>query len=233
MNFFFFDTETTGLPNRSQNVPYNDPTQPHITQLGGILQVGNHDAMIFDTLIKPDNWRTLPCGGQIGARAKELTGITEEMCEASGIPIRDAMNLFVCAADNADFLVCHNKNFDQQLVMFEYARICPDDRPSNAFMGTPALCTMLTLTPILKIPKKDGRVGNKWPKLEEAYPYIFGEMFPNAHNAMIDIEATRRVFNWCVREGLFDAEFAKFGYERPVVPEDFCPDILKPIKDAA
>jgi hypothetical protein len=100
-------------------------------------------------------------------------------------------------------------------------------------MNTPALCTMLTLTPVCKIPKKDGRVGNKWPKLEEAYPYIFGEMFPNAHNAMIDIEATRRVFNWCVREGLFDAEFAKYGVERPEVPEDFCPDILKPLKEVA
>jgi hypothetical protein len=112
MNFFFFDTETTGLPNRSQNVPYNDPTQPHITQLGGILQVGNHDAMIFDTLIKPENWRTLPCGGNIiGARATELTGITAEMCEAVGHsdPGRDEP-VRLCAADNADFLVCHNKN---------------------------------------------------------------------------------------------------------------------------
>jgi TFIIF-interacting CTD phosphatase-like protein len=51
--------------------------------------------------------------------------------------------------------------------------------------------------------------------------------FPNAHNAMVDIEATRRVFNWCVREGLFDAEFAKHGYERPQVPEDYCPPILQ------
>lgn len=227
MNFFFYDTETTGLPNRSQNVAMNDPTQPHITQLGGILQIGDHDAMIFDTLVKPDNWRVLPCGGIIGQIAQELTGITPEMCEANGIPIRDAMNLFVTAASNADFLVCHNKSFDQQLVMFEYARLVPDERPSNVFEGRPGLCTMLTLTPICKIPKKDGRVGNKWPKLEEAYLYIFGEKFPNAHNAMVDIEATRRVFNWCVREGLFDDEFAKHGYERPDVPEDFCPPILR------
>jgi hypothetical protein len=117
--------------------------------------------------------------------------------------------------------------------MFEYARICPDDRASNAFMGTPALCTMLTLTPICKIPKKDGRVGNKWPKLQEAYQYIFGEQFPNAHNAMVDIEATRRVFNWCVREGLFDAEFAKHGYERPNVPEDLLSADPAAIKEAA
>jgi DNA polymerase-3 subunit epsilon len=227
MNFFFFDTETTGLPNRSQNVPYNDPTQPHITQLGGILQVGNHDAMIFDTLIKPENWRTLPCGNIIGARATELTGITAEMCEQSGIPIRDAMNLFVCAADNADFLVCHNKSFDQQLVMFEYARICPDDRAVECVHGDACALHDADADSDLQIPKKDGRVGNKWPKLEEAYQYIFGEQFPNAHNAMVDIEATRRVFNWCVREGLFDAEFAKHGYERPQVPEDYCPPILQ------
>lgn len=227
MNFFFFDTETTGLPNRSQNVPKNDPSQPHITQLGGILQVGNHDAMIIDTLIKPENWRTLRCGSIIGQIAQELTGITPELCEASGIPIRDALNLFVCAADNADFLVCHNKAFDQDLLMFEYARLCPEERPSNVFMGKPALCTMLKLTPICQLRKKDGRAGNKWPKLEEAYFYLFNEKFPNAHNAMVDIEATRRVFNWCVREGLFDEDFEKAGYDRPEVPADFCPPILQ------
>lgn len=226
MNFFFFDTETTGLPNRSQNVPLNDPTQPHITQLGGILQIGNRDALVINTLIKPDNWRTLACGGQIGAIAKELTGITEEMCEADGIPIRDAMNLFVCAAANADFLVCHNKSFDQQLVMFEYARLCPEERASNAFENKPALCTMLKLTPICRIPKKSGS-GTKWPKLQEAYKYLFGTNFSGAHDAIIDIEATRRVFNWCVREGIFDDDFEKAGYERPLVPDDFEPDILK------
>lgn len=228
MNFFFYDTETTGLPNRSQNVPMNHPTQPHITQLGGILQIGRHDAMIFDTLIKPKDWRTLPCGGQIGAIAKELTGITEEMCEERGIPIGDAINLFMTAAANADFLVCHNKSFDQQLVMFEYARLEPEARPSTVFEGKPGLCTMLKLTPVCQIPKKDGRVGNKWPKLIEAYEYLFGEKFGGAHNALVDIEATRRVFNWCVREGLFDEEFHAAGFERPEVPDDFRPDILKP-----
>lgn len=227
MNFFFYDTETTGLPNRSQNVPLNDPTQPYITQLGGILQIGKHDAMTFDTLIKPEGWRKLPCGDIIGQIAQELTGITPAMCEESGIPIADAINLFMTAAANADFLVCHNKSFDQQLVMFQFARLCPERRASEVFEGAPGLCTMLKLTPICKIPKKAGSPSFKWPKLQEAYQYLFGTNFSSAHNAMIDILATRRVFNWCVREGLFDEEFEKAGFERPEVPDDFEPEILK------
>ena len=34
-------------------------------------------------------------------------------------------------------------------------------------------CPMLQLTPIMKLPHKDGRKGNKWPKVIEAYKYLF------------------------------------------------------------
>jgi hypothetical protein len=37
VNILYFDTETTGLPRPSQ--PLNHPSQPHITQLGFILEV--------------------------------------------------------------------------------------------------------------------------------------------------------------------------------------------------
>jgi hypothetical protein len=54
MNILYFDTETTGLPRQSD--PLDHPEQPHITQLGFILEVNGHDAMVVDTLIKPQNW---------------------------------------------------------------------------------------------------------------------------------------------------------------------------------
>lgn len=209
MNFFFFDTETTGLPNRSR--PMNDTSQPHITQLGGILQVGTKDALVIDTLVKPNGWAISPT-------AQALTGITKEMCEESGIPIGDVMNMFMTAAANADFLVCHNADFDRKLVMLEYHRLESDADPMLVFEGRHALCTMLKLTPVLKLPKRDKRAGFKWPKLEEAYRYLFNEQLDGAHDALVDIAATRRVFNWCVNEGLFDEEFEKAGLDRPQVP---------------
>jgi DNA polymerase-3 subunit epsilon len=202
MNFFYFDTETTGLPNRSR--PMNDTSQPHITQLGGVLEVNQHDALVIDTLVKPNGWAISPT-------AQALTGITKEMCVESGIPIGDVLNMFMTAVANADFIVCHNAEFDRKLVMLEYHRMEPEADPTDVFEGVPALCTMQALTPILKLKKKDGRAGFKWPKLEEAVRYLFGEELDGAHNAMVDITATRRCFHWCVNEGLFDKAFEARG----------------------
>ncbi|ARK07457.1 PolC-type DNA polymerase III [Sphingobium phage Lacusarx] len=201
MNFLFFDTETTGLPNRS--VPLSHPTQPHITQLGAVLQINGQDAIVLDTLIKPDGWT-------IGAKAKELTGITEEMCEESGIPIADAVDMFMIMAANADFIVCHNTAFDTKLMGIEYSRLNSSLHHSTVLVGKPTLCTMKTATPICKIKKGDGRTDYKWPKLEEAMMFFFGEKLENAHSAIVDIKATQRLFNLLCDEGHYDPDFEAY-----------------------
>ena len=63
---------------------------------------------------------------------------------------------------------------------------------------------MKTATPICKIRKKDGKVGNKWPKLEEAIEFFYGEKLEGAHSAIVDIKATRRLFHTLVNLGAFD-----------------------------
>jgi DNA polymerase III epsilon subunit-like protein len=37
-------------------------------------------------------------------------------------------------------------------------------------------------------------LGGKYPKLKELHQFLFGEDFSNAHDAMADIEATKRCF---------------------------------------
>ncbi|MEQ6333288.1 3'-5' exonuclease [Sphingobium sp. MK2] len=199
MKFLFFDTETTGLPLRSELL--SNPSQPHVTQLGFILEINRTDAMVVDTLITPQNWT-------IGAKARELTGITEDMCYESGIPIADAVDLFMIAAENCDFIVCHNVAFDRKLMAIEHARLNAERNPYSVLCGKPTLCTMEKTTNILKLPKKDNRTNFKWPKLSECYQFFFNEELENAHSAIVDIQATRRVFNLLVDEGYFDEEFA-------------------------
>lgn len=209
MNFLFFDTETTGLPNRS--VPLSHPTQPHITQLGAVLQINGQDAMILDTLIYPDKWPVQPCGNIIGKRAMELTGITPDMCYEAGIPIADAVELFMIMAANADFIVCHNASFDTKLMGIEYARLNSLNHHSTVLMGKKALCTMLASTPICKIKKGDNRTDYKWPKLVEAMQFFFNEGLDGAHNALVDIQATQRLFNLLADEyAAFDHEFEAY-----------------------
>jgi DNA polymerase-3 subunit epsilon len=202
VNILYFDTETTGLPNSREILTH--PSQPHITQLGFILEVNGHDALVVDSLVKPDGW-------EIGKIASELTGITLPMCEADGIPIADAVELFVIAAENADLIVCHNTAFDTKLMGIEYLRLQPNRKPTDVLSSRPILCTMKVSTPVCRIGKKDGRTGYKWPKLEEAIRFFFNEQLENAHSAIVDIKATRRLFYKLNELGYLDEHLEKLG----------------------
>jgi len=210
MNILYFDTETTGLP--STKAPLNDPSQPHITQLGFILEVNGTDALMVDTFIRPDEtWRIHEDSGTVvGKIASELTGITAEMLYDMGIPIADALEMFIIAAENANLEVCHNTSFDNKLLAIQYARLRPDSQPRDVLCGKPSLCTMKAATPICKIPKKGVTkttgVNWKWPKLVEAMQFFYGEELEGAHSAIVDIKATRRVFHTLVNLGAFDEQ---------------------------
>lgn len=223
MRVLYFDTETTGLP--QNKYPPNHAQQPHITQLGFILEINGIDAVMVDSFIRPDNWRIHPCSGTgISAKSTELTGITQDMCEENGIPIADALEMFIICAEQADAIVCHNTAFDQKIIGMEYTRLRKDAPPREILQGLPTLCTMKAATPICRIPKKDGRTGHKWPKLEEAYKYFYNEVLEGAHSAIVDIKATRRVFHTLIGEGAFDEQFETLKKEGRL-PADFADDI--------
>lgn len=210
MNLLYFDTETTGLPKAS--LPLGHPDQPHITQLGFVLEVDGHDAITFDSLIKPDNWPIQRDSGTgIGKIASDLTGITQDMCEKDGIPIADAVECFVIAAENADAIVCHNAAFDSKLMSMEYARLRPEVSPKTVLCGRPTLCTMLAATPVCQIIKGNGQTTFKWPKLSELMMFLFNEELEGAHSAIVDILATRRCFHELRGMGAMQEQFEKYG----------------------
>lgn len=212
-NILFVDTETTGLPLRGKKIDH--PDQPHITELGMILDVQGREAMVVDSLIYPEDWPfRKDKHGKVTDRmidpiASDITGIVEADCYQYGIPIADAIESYMIAASNADFIVAHNTAFDGPQMEMEYHRLSPNQPSISVHAGKPLFCTMKALTPICKIPKKDGRAGYKWPKLEEAYLYFFGEPMEKAHSAIHDIRNTRKVFYECIRLGLFKEELAK------------------------
>ncbi len=210
MKILYYDTETTGLPNRNRALDY--PSQPYLTQLGFLLE-GDDGEVIdsCDTLVKPygEKWAISP-------QAQAITGITREMCEEKGQPIEEVLDFFVDCAFDADLLVCHNVAFDRLLLQIQAKRLAPDmESTSTIFEGCPHICTMLAATPICKLPKKDKRVGYKWPKLEEAIMHFFGEKLDGAHDAMVDITATRRLFRHLIEIGGMNEAFAKIGMEVP------------------
>jgi DNA polymerase-3 subunit epsilon len=183
-----------------------------VTQLGFLYEEEGQDIFSFDHLIQPSGpeW-------QISPTASALTGITREMCEAEGVPMAEVMDTFVDYCALADVIVCHNVSFDSLLMKIEAIRLAndPEFKPEAIFENAPHVCTMLAATPICKLPKLDKRVGWKWPKLEEAIWHFFGEKLDGAHNAMVDILATQRLFRHLCDLGAMDAPFEKVGLEAP------------------
>lgn len=218
MKVFFFDTETTGLP--MNKYPPNSEMQPHITQLGGILEIDGTEVVRLDALIKPDNWRIHECSGTgISAKSTELTGITIEMCEEHGIPIEDAMEIFMTCMENADIYCCHNTSFDRKIVGFEFNRLYPDVAPRHAMRGRPGFCTMKAATPICEIPKKNKKTAFKWPTLAEAMKFFFDEELENAHSAIVDIAATRRLFHEIMARGGFEERIMELADQGRLDPD--------------
>jgi len=68
---------------------------------------------------------------------------------------------------------------------------------------------------MLKIP--DPKWGYKWPKLQELHNHLFGESFEEAHNAMADIEATKKCFIELVKLGETPSYITNWDYS-PKIP---------------
>jgi DNA polymerase III subunit epsilon len=209
MRVLFYDTETTGLPNRNRSLWY--PTQPYVAQLAYLLDDGGEVIDQTDILVQPydKHWKMSP-------KSQEIHGKTREMCEAEGVPMPVMLDQFIDAVTEADVLVCHNVGFDKLLMAMQAAKIDKDMDHYNIFEGKKHVCTMLAALPICKIPPKDGRKNSyKWPTLQELHKFLFGEEFDGAHDALADITATRRCWIELANMGALDAPFEKIGMEAP------------------
>lgn len=187
-----FDTETTGLP--LFHDPSDDPRQPHLIQLAAILvdDAGN-EIDTYSTIVKPG------AGAVMEPKAFEAHGISLERAHDEGVPGKDAAERFLAMVEQAMLIIGHNVSFDVRIMRIHAAR----------FLGAkwdnplPAFCTMRKATNIIKLPptdamKRAGRFYSKPPKLEECIKHFFNEPLEGAHDALIDVRASLRVFNHLV-----------------------------------
>lgn len=178
--YLIFDTETTGLINYQASPSHS--SQPHIVQLGAILEDDNGEIKAqIDLLIKPDGWTVPP-------EAAAVHHISTEDCEKYGVPISSALSVFFNMKKQASIVIGHNVDYDYRMINSEVARL------GKPFFldDIPKICTMKSSTDLVRIPKARG--GFKWPKLSETYKFFFNEELQNAHNATVDLLATSRIF---------------------------------------
>lgn len=213
-----FDTETSGLVNYKQ--PYYHESQPHLVQLGAVMlnrqlvEIGSINA-----IIRPEGWVIPPStmgpagftdvdearAAGIKPAACDIHGISHERAMDEGIPLEMALEVFGAMAEQVDFTICHNADFDVGVLMTESHRA-----GMMAFLPPRNLCTMKSTTDLIKLPGKYNSF--KWPKLQELHYYLFGTYFDSAHDAMVDVRATQRCFQELVKRGHEDWYYSRIVY---------------------
>lgn len=189
----FYDTETNGLP--QWNLPSDDPSQPHVTQLAAEL-CDEHNGNVLtsmNVLIKPDGW-TIPTD------LAEMTGITTERALDEGIPLEDALRQFTDMWTRVILRCGHNESFDARMMRIEYFRELEKEDPfHDKWKSAQAFCTQAKSTKIINLPPtekmiKAGRRHAKSPSLAEAYEFFTGKKLEGAHNASVDLMACKAVY---------------------------------------
>jgi DNA polymerase III epsilon subunit-like protein len=164
MKLLIFDTETTGLPPRRDEI---DPaTWPHIVQLSWMIyDTLTRKYVLYDYIIK--------CPVEIPEESTNIHKITQSMCEKQGFHFSDILPIFNECYRQCDLVIAHNFTFDRDMILVESMRI----NTSFSF-SKPAYCTMLASTYLNQ---------GKWPKLNWLYEFLFHEDVKNLHNSMIDV----------------------------------------------
>ena len=188
--YFFFDTETTGVP-RDYNAPAsNIYNWPHAVQISWITTDANRSEH------RSENHIIKPIGFTIPSSATAIHGITQDIAMRYGKEIGDILDIFEQHITKAKYIVGHNIDFDIKIIQAECCRLGRKD----PFNGKQILDTMKSSVNFCKIPSKSGYYGGyKWPSLIELHTKLFGTVFNNAHNSMSDVRATLKCF-WALRD---------------------------------
>lgn len=189
-----YDTETTNLP--LWNDPSDDPRQPHVIQLAMILyEMDGTEVDRFCSIVQPGP------GAVMGTEAFEAHGISLERAMAEGICPKEATRKFLDWAGRAKLRVGHNESFDRRIMRIAAARHLGFKWDAEA----PAFCTLYKSKFIVNLPPTPkmiaaGMPGPKAPKLSECVEHFFNEPLEGAHDALVDVEASMRVFWHLVNE---------------------------------
>lgn len=191
--FLFVDTETTGLNRISDR----------------IVQIA---WMITDRsgqLMEEENYIIKPMGFRIPTAASKIHGITNSKADFVGVPIEPVLKKFRARTAKARVVVAHNLDFDLAILRCELSHL---RIPSDVFDDKLLVCTMKGSTRWCRLPKLNGLSGFKYPTLEELHYKLFGEYFAGAHDALADVNATRKCFFKLLDAGVIVIPERAFGH---------------------
>ena len=160
----FFDTETTGVPERSWEWHTDFEKYPHVVQLAWI-----HGCKVENHIIRPDGW-------EIPDDTVAVHGITTEYALEHGEPFAAVVDMFINDCHDAGLICGHSIHFDTSIVKANILRELgreyydANDVETALYKGK----RIDTMRPTMKW--VDARMANgrlKFPNLSELYSRCF------------------------------------------------------------
>ena len=202
----FFDTETTGIPDRAHKWDVDFMEYPHVVQMAWI-----HGCKVENHIIRPDGW-------EIPQETVDVHGITTEYALEHGEPFASVVDMFIQDCHDAGLICGHNIHFDTGIVKANILRELgreyydANDVETALYKGK----RIDTMRPTMKW--VDARMANgrlKFPNLGELYSRCFpGETFP-AHDAIEDVKAVARCLPVILNLGLVELKVKEYPEETP------------------
>ena len=180
--FLVFDTETNGLP-INYNSPHKNPNNwPKLIQIAWYVFGENANFITKEVIvIKPE-------GFVIGPVISKLTGINQEYALKHGVSVKQALDLFFDAIKNVSYIVAHNLEFDENVILAECLRANRSFPLNEPDFITRKICTMKSSKDFCDLPKQ------KFPKLGELYEKLFLKEIEVEHNALSDAKIAAKCF---------------------------------------
>lgn len=181
----FFDTETTGLPANWKAPSSAINNWPRMVQIAWVLtDDAGAPLETYSAIIRPE-------GYVIPREASDIHRVTQARALAEGLPLAEVLAAFSATMAKAKQLVAHNMAFDEMILGCEFYRLTGKDplkrKPKACTMKNDAIIAWAAIPPL--------RYGAyKWPKLEQLHHKLFRVGVPDAHDALVDVEATVRCY---------------------------------------
>ena len=193
--YVFFDTECNGLPFSNKLGVDDTSNWPRMIQLAWLVTDEQ------GSILKSQSHIICPQGFIITDEVEELTGITTSRAKSEGVNLRTVLNEFMDDLVDAELVIGHNIDFDKHVLGCELYRERLD---YDTLLNKKSVCTMQRSTNFCAIPNPNSYYGGyKWPKLEELYQKLFNTTLSNAHDALSDVEATRKCYFELKQQGIF------------------------------
>ena len=205
-NVLFFDSETTGVPDRNAKWDEDFADFPHVVQLAWM-----HGEKMESHIICPVGW-------EIPEDVVAVHGITTEYALEHGEPFVLVIDKFIQDCHDAELLCAHNIYFDTSIIKANIIRELGreyydgNDIESALFKGK----RIDTMRPTMKWVNARTETNRlKFPRLEELYDRCFpGETFP-AHDALEDVKAVARCLPIILEQGLVELKVKEYPEETP------------------